>query len=184
MSCWLGVSPRPFTTPPVSVSAVCLVMRWLMPCNSSRSEAIKTPFALYQGPLPMRSRALTADPPPAALVLRYARHVRLPAFTAFARAWQILSAPSSPPRLAPLPDPVLVTKKLIGPVSGGGIEAQAVSAAMATTVVMSACLFTISSLLVVGARPLSDDAPNPALPRKRGRQDKSESPPSRSGRGG
>ena len=51
--------------------------------------------------------------PAAAAALRYARHVRLPAPAAAASVWQCLSAPASPPRLAPLPGPALVMKKLI-----------------------------------------------------------------------
>src|SRR5205823_3263185 len=47
-----------------------------------------------------------------ACVLRYARQVRSPAPAAFASDWQCASAPSRPPRLAPLPVPVLVTKNV------------------------------------------------------------------------
>src|SRR5688572_29760447 len=69
------------------------------------------PFTLCHGPLPMRSRAFTASAP---CVLRYARHVRPPAPTAVASAWQCASAPASPPRLPPLPSPTLVMKNVIG----------------------------------------------------------------------
>src|SRR5260370_24855001 len=68
-SCLLGVSPRPLTTSPFSVSAVCLVTL-LLPCSPSTSLAITTPLAFCHGPCPMRSRALTAGWPSAACVLR------------------------------------------------------------------------------------------------------------------
>ena len=45
MSCRFGVSPRPLTTSPLSVSAVCLV-RLLSPCSCSTSLAITSPLAL------------------------------------------------------------------------------------------------------------------------------------------
>src|SRR5215831_8277298 len=77
MSCMFGVSPRPLTTSPRSVSAVCLV-RLLVPCSSATLLAMTTPLALRHGPVPMRSRALTAGPPGPACVLRYARQTRLP----------------------------------------------------------------------------------------------------------
>src|SRR5215471_10444119 len=111
-SCLFGVSPRPLTTSPFSFSAVCLV-RLLWPCSSSRSLAITTPLAFCHGPFPMRSRALTAGWPSVPCVLRYACQRRLPAPTACASSWQSRSAPVKPPRSAPLPEPVLVTKKLI-----------------------------------------------------------------------
>ena len=69
MSCWLGVSPRPLTTAPFSVSAVCLV-RLLSPCSSSTLVAMTTPFTFRHGPVPMRSLALTAGVDPDACVLR------------------------------------------------------------------------------------------------------------------
>src|SRR4051794_24410776 len=65
-----------------------------------------TPLALYQGPVPMRSRALTV------VVLRYACQVTPPRPTAVARRWQRASAPGSPPRLAVVLVSLL-TKKLI-----------------------------------------------------------------------
>src|SRR6185369_15712213 len=99
MSCLFGVSPRPLLTAPFSVSAVCLV-RLLVPCSSATSLAITSPFAFFHGPLPMRSRALTA---PCPCVLRYACHVLPPAPAAAASDWHCLSAPSSPPRSPPLP---------------------------------------------------------------------------------
>ena len=54
-----GVSPRPLTTSPFSVSAVCL-LRLFAPCSSVTFWATTTPLALRHGPVPMRSRALTA----------------------------------------------------------------------------------------------------------------------------
>jgi hypothetical protein len=39
-------------------------------CNSSKVAAITTPLAFCQGPLPMRSRALTPAAPPGSVVLR------------------------------------------------------------------------------------------------------------------
>src|SRR5215510_6081229 len=113
ISCWFGLSPTPMMTVPFSVSAVSFLMLLLSECRSATLLAIATPFWLYQGPLPMRSLAFTAGCPLAAAALRYACHVlpRLPA--AVARFWQILSPPARPPRLAPFPDPTLLTKKLI-----------------------------------------------------------------------
>src|SRR6266481_8312171 len=64
-----GVSPRPLMTSPFSLSAVCFV-RPLAPCNSATSLAITTPLAFCHGPLPMRSRALTAGLPSAACIER------------------------------------------------------------------------------------------------------------------
>ncbi len=55
-----GLSPRPLTMVPFSVSWVSFVRLFLSECRSSTSFAIITPLALYQGPLPMRSRALPA----------------------------------------------------------------------------------------------------------------------------
>src|SRR5688572_8186706 len=72
------------------------------------------PFAFIHGPVPIRSFALTAGCPAAAAALRYARQVRLPAPAAAASVWQCLSAPLRPPKLAPLPEPTLVTKNVIG----------------------------------------------------------------------
>src|SRR5512137_2142574 len=69
MSCWLGVSPRPLTTAPFSFSAVCLV-RLLLPCSSATSFAMTSPLTFCHGPLPMRSRALTAGDDPDAEALR------------------------------------------------------------------------------------------------------------------
>src|SRR5689334_4882590 len=106
MSCLFGVSPRPLTTSPFSVSDVCLPSLFV-PCNSSRLFATTSPFALRQGPLPIRSRALTAPGP---CVLRYACHVLSPAPAAAASVWQCLSAPANPPKSPPLPEPVLVMK--------------------------------------------------------------------------
>ena len=66
----LGVSPRPFTGSPFSVSAVCFVRLFSGPCRSSTLLAMTAPLALRHGPAPMRSRALTAAVPPMALTLR------------------------------------------------------------------------------------------------------------------
>src|SRR5262249_4631279 len=51
MSCMLGVSPRPLTISPFSVSAVCLVMLFLA-CSSATSFAIAPPFAILPGAAP------------------------------------------------------------------------------------------------------------------------------------
>src|SRR5580704_10417505 len=72
-----GVSPRPLMTSPFSLSAVCFV-RLLAPCSSATSLAITTPLEFCHGPLPIRSRALTAGLPSAACVDRYARQVFAP----------------------------------------------------------------------------------------------------------
>src|SRR6185437_9117347 len=48
-SCRFGVSPRPLTTSPFSVSAVCL-LKLLVPCSSSRLSATTTPLLFFQGP--------------------------------------------------------------------------------------------------------------------------------------
>src|SRR5262249_23166654 len=106
----LGVSPRPLTTPPFSVSDVCLVSLLLALCRSSTLVATTSPLALVHRPLPMRSRAF---PAPSPCVLRWARQVWLPAPAAAARSWQCLSAPARPPSFAPSPDPALVTKKVM-----------------------------------------------------------------------
>src|SRR5262245_44004376 len=109
MSCMFGVSPRPLTGSPFSVSAVCLLMLF-WPCSSARSFAMMMPLAFTQGPRPMRSRALTAPGP---WLLRYARQVFVPATAVAPRSWQSWSAPARPPRLPPFPGPALVMKKLI-----------------------------------------------------------------------
>src|SRR5216110_4031654 len=83
MSCMLGVSPRPLTSSPFSVSAVCLVMLLLALFSSVRFLAMTVPLAFCQGPEPTRSRALTA---PAPCVLRYACQVLPPAPAACARS--------------------------------------------------------------------------------------------------
>jgi hypothetical protein len=112
MSCLFGLSVRPFTRRPRSSSADSLVMLAFAECRSSTFLAMRTPFALYQGPLPMRSRACTTFGSLSSLpcVLRYARQVRCPAPAAAASCWQCRSAPSTPPRLPPLPGPTLVMK--------------------------------------------------------------------------
>src|SRR5262245_10966027 len=112
MSCLFGLSPRPLTTAPFSVSELSFDSLLLSLCRSSTLEATCTPLALTHGPDPMRSRALTAGRPSAAAALRYAR--QLPgAPAAVASAVQCLSAPARPPRFAPSPEPTLVMKKLI-----------------------------------------------------------------------
>src|SRR6185503_11855040 len=118
MSCSFGVSPRTLTCSPFSVSAVSLLMLALAECRSATFFATITPLALYQGPLPMRSRAFSPGAPVApapGVLLRYAcQLVRFePAFCA--SALQCASAPSRPPRSAPLPLPTLVTKNDMGP---------------------------------------------------------------------
>ena len=50
-SCLLGVSPRPLTTSPFSVRAVCLV-RLLPPCNSSRFLGDHDAFGVLPWPTP------------------------------------------------------------------------------------------------------------------------------------
>src|SRR5215210_957637 len=63
MSCWFGLSPRPFTGVPFSLSANSLLIelrsRCTSPCRSATFHAMSAPFALYHGPLPTRSRAFT-----------------------------------------------------------------------------------------------------------------------------
>src|SRR5690242_6853827 len=113
MSCSFGWSPRPLIGWPFSSSAVCLLMLACSECRSSRFFATITPFALYQGPLPMRSRALTPASPPGSAVLRYAFQLLCVDPAALASALQCASAPSSPPRFAPLPLPALVTKNVM-----------------------------------------------------------------------
>src|SRR5689334_10146251 len=68
ISCVLGVSPRPLMPSPFSLIDVSLV-RLFLPCNSATLLATTTPLAFCHGPLPIRSRALTAGEPPAACVL-------------------------------------------------------------------------------------------------------------------
>src|SRR3954447_25711904 len=79
MSCWLGVSPRTLVGSPFSLSPVSLLILLLSLCRSSTFCAMTTPLAFFHGPGPMRSRALRGPPCAAALVLRYARQVLLPA---------------------------------------------------------------------------------------------------------
>src|SRR3954467_12486860 len=113
MSCLLGVSPRPGSMSPFSVSAVSLLMLFLSLWRSATLLAIRTPFALNQGPVPMRSLALIDGWPAEPFSLMKACQVLLPRPAAVASTWQWRSAPSSPPRLPPLPGPTLVTKKLM-----------------------------------------------------------------------
>src|SRR5262249_45945741 len=79
-----------------------------------RVFATSARLALYQGPVPIRSRALVGRFPFAASrsTLRYARQVRAPWPTAAANRWHVASAPVRPPRL-PVTLVELVTKKLI-----------------------------------------------------------------------
>src|SRR3954463_16324496 len=89
-------------------------------CRSSTLLAITSPLKFCHGPAPIRSRALTAVAPSTAWVLRYARQVLPPAPAASARDWHCRSAPSKPPRSAPLPSPALVTKNVMLGACGGG----------------------------------------------------------------
>src|SRR5437763_14785135 len=61
----------------------------------------------------MRSRALTPASPPGSTVLRYAFQFECFEPALFASALQCASAPSRPPRSAPLPLPTLVTKNVM-----------------------------------------------------------------------
>ena len=120
-SCMFTASPRPLTVSPFSVSAVCFVMLTASECRSSTFFATMTPFALYQGPLPIRSRAFTPASPPGSVVLKYARQLVRVEPAALASERQCASAPSSSPKSAPLPLPTLVTRKswgLVEPVPG------------------------------------------------------------------
>src|SRR5262245_28346215 len=113
MSCMLTGSPPPLTISPFSVNAVCLLTLLAPECRSSTLFATTTPLAFCHGPLPMRSRALTPAAPPGSVVLRYARQLVCVEPAALARAAQCASAPSSPPRSAPLHFPTLVTKNVM-----------------------------------------------------------------------
>src|SRR3954470_23863040 len=100
MSCWLGVSPTPLTTPPFSVSDSCLpsalprrACSMVSPWSSPRFCATRCPRWLYHGPLPMRSRALTALAP---WVLRYACHITPPRPAAAASDWPCAAAAGGP----------------------------------------------------------------------------------------
>src|ERR1051326_2966120 len=114
MSWVFGVSPLPLTTPPFSVSEFSLLSPLWSLCKSATLSATFTPLALYHGPLPIRSRALTPGFPSFGEVLRYACHSTflVPAASASAAQWR--PAPSSPPRSAPFPEPTLVIKNVIG----------------------------------------------------------------------
>src|SRR4051812_35293774 len=105
---------------PRSVNAGFMVSLLLSLCRSSTLFAITSPLKLCHGPAPIRSRALTAVVPPTAWVLRYARHVLPPAPAFWAKVWHCRSAPSNPPRSAPLPSPALVTKNVMLGACGGG----------------------------------------------------------------
>src|SRR5437879_5815189 len=113
MSCSFGVSPRPLTISPFSVKAVCLLRLLCSECRSLTLFATTTPFAFRHGPLPMRLRASAPWSPPGKVVLRYARQLVAFAPAALASAAQCASAPSRPPRSAPLPLPTLVTKNVV-----------------------------------------------------------------------
>src|SRR6266542_6461869 len=113
MSCMLTASPRPLIGSPFSVKAVCLLRLLDGECSSSTFLATTTPLAFCHGPLPMRLRASTPASPPGAVVERYARQFVLLEPAVCASAAQCASAPSSPPRSAPLPLPTLVTKKVM-----------------------------------------------------------------------
>src|SRR3954470_17731168 len=63
----------------------------------------------------MRSRALTPASPPGSQVLRYAFQFVCFEPAALASALQCASAPSMPPKSAPLPLPTLVTKNVMSP---------------------------------------------------------------------
>src|SRR5258708_37953715 len=108
-----GLSPLALMVSPFSLSPVSLLILLLLLCRSSTSFAMTAPLAFFHGPLPMRSRALTAGLPSAACVEREARQVFAPAPAACASVWRWLSAPAGPPRLSPFPVGVLVTKQLV-----------------------------------------------------------------------
>src|SRR5688572_4964426 len=57
MSCWFGLSPRPLTTAPFSVSEFSFDNLLLSLCRSATLAATWTPLALNHGPAPMRSLA-------------------------------------------------------------------------------------------------------------------------------
>src|SRR5678816_4781783 len=86
MSCSFGVDPAPLIGSPFSLNTVVrerlLPMRAcsiVSPCRSATSFAIgAAALPLCQGPLPIRSLALTAACPPDAPALRYACPVLLP----------------------------------------------------------------------------------------------------------
>ena len=65
-----GLSPLALMVSPFSLSPVSLLILLLLLCKSSTSFAMTTPLAFCQGPLPIRSSALTAGLPSAALVLK------------------------------------------------------------------------------------------------------------------
>src|SRR5215469_1915995 len=104
---------------PRSVSEVSAFTLLLSLWRSPTLLATISPLKFCQGPRPMRSRALTAVTPSAACVLRYARQVLPPAPALWPRVWHCRSAPSNPPRSAPLPRPALVTKKVMLGACGG-----------------------------------------------------------------
>jgi len=63
-------------------------MLFLSLCSSATLLAMTTPFALYQGPLPIRSFAWIVGWPADPFSLRYACHVLPPAPAAMASIWQ------------------------------------------------------------------------------------------------
>src|SRR5438309_2926518 len=113
ISCMFTASPRPLTTSPFSVKAVCLLMLLRAECRSCTLLATTTPLALRHGPLPIRSRAFTPASPPGNVVVKYARQFVYGEPAALASAWQCASAPSRPPKSAPLPLPRLVPEKVM-----------------------------------------------------------------------
>src|SRR4030095_15251939 len=79
------------------------------------SFAISWRLALYQGPEPMRSRALTGAPFESRSTLRYALQVLALCPMPAPSRWHVASAPARPPRF-PVALVALETKKLtLGP---------------------------------------------------------------------
>src|SRR5260370_19706481 len=69
-SCQFGDMPTPAIMLPRSVSEVCWLRLLPALCRSSTFLATTTPLEFCHGPLPMRSRALTAPPWAAPFLLR------------------------------------------------------------------------------------------------------------------
>src|ERR1700760_4991730 len=106
-----------------------------------------SPLKFCHGPRPMRSRALIAGAPPSACVLRYARQVLLPAPAPAASDWHSRSAPSMPPRSAPLPEPGLVTTSVIVGDCAVCAQAEAATRNAASDAAAMAVLFLIVTFL-------------------------------------
>src|SRR5882757_9371726 len=70
MSCMFGLSPRTLIGCPFSSSALALLILLFALCRSGTLVAMTAPLAFCHGPLPIRSRALTAFAPPRPFVLR------------------------------------------------------------------------------------------------------------------